>query len=64
MSLVVRTGPATFCVRMMARFKAIGWAGHAYAGCTNRNGEEIECPDEATVFRLLGWPYIEPEERA
>ena len=48
----------------MARFKAIGFAGHAYAGVSNRQGQEIDCPDEATVFRLLGWSYIEPEERA
>ncbi len=63
MSLVVRTGPAEFNVRMMARFKSIGFAGHAYGGVTSRNGEELDCPDEETVFRLLGWPFDSPNRR-
>ena len=63
MAFVVRTGPAELNIRMMARFKSIGFAGHAYGGVTNRQGQEIECPDEETVFRLLGWPYMPPEQR-
>lgn len=63
MSMVVRTGPAEFNVRMMQRFIDLKMRGHAYGGVTSSSGEEIECPDEATVFRLLGWPYQEPWER-
>ena len=63
MGLVVRTGPREFNVRMMARFKELGMRGHAYGGVTDRDGSELECPDETTVFRLLGWSWIPPEER-
>ena len=63
MSLVVRTGPKDFNVRMMSRFRELGMRGHAYGGVTDRNGNDVECPDEATVFGLLGWPWIPPEER-
>lgn len=69
MSLLVRTGSREFNIRVMARLKALGMAGHAYpspgqGGITSHSGEEIACPDEETVFRNLGWPYILPEERA
>ena len=63
MSLVVRTGPASFCVRLMAHYKSIGCSGHAYGGVTDRNGQEIACPTEEDVFRLAGWPYVPPEKR-
>ena len=63
MSQLVRTGPSDFNVRVMARFKALGMKGHAYGGVTDQEGNEIDCPDEETVFRLLGWPWMPPEER-
>ena len=63
MSWVVRTGPADFNKRMMLRFLQLHMKGHAYGGVTSSSGEEIDCPDEQTVFRNLGWPYIPPEER-
>ena len=63
MALVVRTGPTAFNIRLMARFKEMGMRGHAYGGVTDQVGTELECPDEATVFRLLGWPWIPPEWR-
>ena len=62
MALVVRTGSAEFNIRLMARFKQQGFAGHAYGGITTPNGE-IECPDEETVFRVAGWQYVPPKER-
>ena len=49
--------------RMMARFLELGMKGHAYGGVTDSQGNEVDCPDEATVFRLLGWPWIPPEQR-
>ena len=63
MSWVVRTGPADFNKRMMLRFLQLHMKGHAYGGVTSSSGEEIDCPDEETVFRNLGWPYIPPEGR-
>ena len=63
MALVVRTGSKEFNVRMMSRFRELGMRGHAYGGVTDRNGNDVECPDEATVFGLLGWPWIPPGER-
>ena len=64
MSLVVRTGSKDFNVRMMARFRELGMRGHAYGGVTDQEGNEIECPDEETVFRLLGWSWMPPERRS
>ena len=62
MALVRTTGPAEFNIRMMARFKQLGMAGHAYGGITTPSGE-VDCPDEETVFKVLGWPYAAPEDR-
>ena len=69
MSLLVRTGSRDFNVRVMARLKALGMAGHAYpkpgqGGITSHSGEEIMCPYEDVVFRCLGWPFIPPEGRS
>ena len=63
MSQLVRTGPVEFNRRVMARFRELGMKGHAYGGVTDPEGNEIACPDEETVFRLLGWPWMPPEER-
>lgn len=62
MALVVRTGPADFNIRMMARFQALGMRGHAYGGVTV-NEAEVECPTESAVFDLLGWSWVRPEDR-
>ena len=62
MALLVRTGPAAFCKAVMSRFQYLGMAGHAYGGVT-KNDQTVDCPDEATVFNLLGWPYLSPERR-
>ena len=63
MAMVVRTGPREFNVRMMTRFLELGMKGHAYGGVTDRNGNEVNCPDEYAVFRILGWEYLSPEDR-
>lgn len=62
MALLVRTGPAEFNIRAMSRFRELGMRGHAYGGVDTPTGH-VSCPDEETVFRLLGWPPIPPEER-
>jgi len=63
MSLVVRTGPKDFNVRLMSRFQELGIAGHAYAGVTDRDGQPLDCPTEHDVFRHAQWDYVEPEDR-
>jgi len=63
MALTVRTGSADFNVRLMARFRALGMAGHAYAGYTGRDGKEYTCPSEESVFEAVGWNWLKPEER-
>jgi DNA polymerase (family 10) len=64
MAPVVRTGSADFNRRVMGRFRRLGMKGHAYAGVTDQHGNDIDCPDEETVFRLLGWPWVPPERRS
>ena len=71
MAMVVRTGPADFNIRLMSTFRQNWMRGHAYGGVTKvgpygqegSGREEIDCPDEETVFELLNWPYREPWER-
>ena len=63
MALLVRTGPAQFNIRVMSRFRELGLRGHAYGGVTDRTGHELACPDEATVFELLGWAFVESADR-
>lgn len=63
MALLVRTGPAEFNIRVMATLLRKGMRGHAYGGVTVPGRGEVPCPDEETVFRLLGWDYIPPEHR-
>lgn len=67
MGLLVRTGPREFNIRVMARLKALGHQGHAYAGVTldayKHSRREVDCPTEQAVFDVLGWEYIEPGKR-
>jgi DNA polymerase/3'-5' exonuclease PolX len=63
MSLLVRTGPREWNIKVMSRFKALGMRGHAYGGVTDGHGSELTCPSESGVFKLLGWQFLEPESR-
>ena len=63
MALMVRTGPKECNIMMMTRFRSLGMQGHAYGGVTNAQGREIDCPNEETVYWLLGWGWVPPEER-
>ena len=63
MAFVVRTGSMEFNIKVMGRFKALGMQGHAYGGVSDGNGRMIDCPIEETVFRLLAWRYVWPEDR-
>ena len=64
MAMFIRTGPAEWNIKAMARFRELGMAGHVNTGVTGRDGEAIECPNEAKVFQLLEWPYTPPEGRS
>ena len=63
MALLVRTGSAPFCVRVMRRLLDLGHHGHAYGGITLKSGQEVSCPTEEEVFQILGWEWIEPPQR-
>lgn len=63
MALFVRTGPKEWNIRAMRRFYELDMRGHAYGGISDSDSKEIACPDEETVFRYLGWPYVAPEKR-
>lgn len=61
MSLVVRTGPASWNIAMMSRFQRLGLGGHV-DGVT-RDGVALPCHDEEAVFALLDVPYVPPHQR-
>ena len=63
MALLVRTGPKDWNIKVMSRFRSLGMQGHAYGGVTDRSGQEVTCPTEEDVFKLLGWDFIKPENR-
>ena len=63
MALFVRTGPKEWNIKAMSRFRELGMQGHAYGGISFSDGREINCQDEETVFRNLGWAYVAPERR-
>ena len=53
--------------KLMARFKQMGFQGHAYPkpghGAITTPSGELFCPTEYAVFAALGWPYLYPQER-
>ena len=78
MLFFVRTGDAEWVARAMAEFMGQGRQGHPYGGVgVTVDGDvtahpldparwaqaEILCPTEESVFELLGWPWVDPEER-
>ena len=78
MLFFVRTGDAEWVVRAMAEFKRQGCRAHPYGGVEiDVDGDvtaevldparwaqaEVLCPTEESVFELLGWPFVEPEDR-
>lgn len=78
MLFFVRTGDAEWVVHAMAEFRRQGRRAHPYGGVeVPVDGDvaaeplspsrwawaEVLCPTEETVFGLLGWPFVEPEDR-
>ena len=63
LSLVIRTGPKEFNIKMMTRLKTLGLQGHVNQPIQDQNGDPLPCPTEEILFRLLGWRFLPPEER-
>ncbi len=68
LTLLVRTGSAEFSTAALARWKRRQGIGPEQAGSVSgrlvrRDGEVVPTPEEATVFELLGVPWIAPEQR-
>ena len=64
MALLVRTGPKDWNIKVMSQLRRNGMRGHAYGGVTDRSGQEVTCPTEEDVFKLLGWNFVKPEHRS
>ena len=62
MVLAVRTGPKSFCTRMMRRFRDLGLRVHPY-GRVTLGRKELACSTEERVFQFLGWDYLAPGSR-
>ena len=63
MTLFVRTGPKEYVQAAMSRFISLGNYGHASGGVTLKDGTEVTCPNEATVFKYLEAEFLPPERR-
>jgi len=62
--LVCRTGPASFNIRVAQRARELGWMWHPYGDGFSRSGSAREITSEEDLFQFLGWPFLEPWERA
>ncbi|MCH8115578.1 MAG: hypothetical protein IIB25_08875 [Chloroflexi bacterium] len=73
MLFFVRTGDARWVVQVFAEFKNQKRHGHPYGGLEyfvegtedspGAVRAEYLCRDEERVFELLGWPFVNPDER-
>lgn len=58
----IRTGSADYSHKVLAK----GWVRQGFkseGGYLYRNGEKYEVREEEDLFRLIGIPYVEPEDR-
>ena len=65
-SLVIRTGPKNFNLRLIEALGKHGYSLHAYgngSGIEHRTGGKQIVASEADIFRLAGWKYLEPDQR-
>jgi len=61
--LQMRTGSATFNVRMAARAKALGYRYHAGYGIFDTGGARLDDGSEHGLFATLRMVYVPPERR-
>lgn len=62
--LFYETGTLDFVQRAMDHWDSISRGGSSSREqLVDRNGETVDTPDEATVFKLLESPFIPPERR-
>lgn len=60
--LAIRTGSADYSHKVLAR----GWCHQGFkseGGYLFRDGKKYEIREEADLFKLIGIPYVEPEDR-
>jgi DNA polymerase (family 10) len=60
--LAIRTGSAEYSHKVLAN----GWVRQGFksdSGYLYRNGEKYEVREEEDLFRLIGIPYVNPEDR-
>lgn len=62
-SLLIRTGPAEFNIRIIQACADQGVKLHAYGKALTRNGEVIPCGSEQAIFSVARIPYLKPEHR-
>ncbi len=58
----IRTGSADYSHLVLAR----GWVQRGFKGIGGylcRDGEKVAVPEETDLFRIVGVPYAEPEDR-
>jgi DNA polymerase/3'-5' exonuclease PolX len=63
-TVVIRTGPAKFNIRLIKEAAERDLKLHAYGAFTNaKTGQEIIPSSEQQVFELAGLDYLEPHQR-
>lgn len=62
-SLLFRTGPAAFNIRIIRACADQGVKLHAYGKGLTRNGEVIPCGSEKAIFAVAKMNYLPPEKR-
>lgn len=70
MTLLIRTGSAQHNVYLASKARAMGMAMKYSDGCfeklssaTGKLEIHAYCPEEADVFKALGMPWVDPEDR-
>jgi DNA polymerase/3'-5' exonuclease PolX len=63
MTVVIRTGPKDFNLRLIEAARKQGLALNAYGTFTGPTGDKIELNSEREVFDRAGLPWLEPWER-
>jgi len=64
MTVVIRTGPKEFNLRLIEAARKNGLSLNAYGTFTGPTGDKIPLHSEQEVFLRAGVPYLEPWERA